>query len=140
MPQNAWIRLNSAEHITLYITMYNYIIKVICIYNFTVPFYEWVSTASRLEPLRGGSLLCKTKFPEIPDTHFINLGRKKGWVDLGTSQWFRTRNHWIGDPALHNILENKCLNKLTSLRLPQVFEDALGSKCDRILNMVRLYM
>ena len=33
------------------------------------PFYEWGSTASRLEPLRGGSLLFTTKFPEIPSTH-----------------------------------------------------------------------
>ena len=31
------------------------------------PFYGWGSTASRLEPLRGGSLLFTTKFPEIPD-------------------------------------------------------------------------
>ena len=30
------------------------------------PFYGWGSTASRLEPLRGGSLLFTTKFPEIP--------------------------------------------------------------------------
>ena len=29
------------------------------------PFYRWGSTASRLEPLRGGSLLFTTKFPEI---------------------------------------------------------------------------
>ena len=28
------------------------------------PFYGWDSTASRLEPLRGGSLLFTTKFPE----------------------------------------------------------------------------
>ena len=45
------------------------------------PFYEWGSTASRLEPLWGGSLLYNTKFPEIPGTHFINLGSMKGWVD-----------------------------------------------------------
>ena len=37
------------------------------------PFYEWGSTASRLEPLRGGSLLFITTFPEIPGTHFLNL-------------------------------------------------------------------
>ena len=37
------------------------------------PFYGWGSTASRLEPLRGGSLLFTTKFPEIPGTHFVNL-------------------------------------------------------------------
>ena len=28
------------------------------------PFHGWGSTASRLEPLRGGSLLFTTKFPE----------------------------------------------------------------------------
>ena len=41
-------------------------------------FYGWGSTAPRLEPIRGGSLLFTTKFPEIPVTHFINLGRIKG--------------------------------------------------------------
>ena len=46
--------------------------------NFMAPFYGWGSTASRLEPLRGGSLLFTTKFPEIPGTHLINLGRMKG--------------------------------------------------------------
>ena len=63
------------------------------------PFYGWGSTASRLEPLRGGSLLFTTKFPEIPGTHFINLGRMKGWVDLGAIQWFWTQDPWIGNPA-----------------------------------------
>ena len=42
------------------------------------PFYGWGSTASRLEPLRGGSLLFATKFPEISGTHFTDLGRMKG--------------------------------------------------------------
>ena len=41
------------------------------------PFYGWGSTASRLEPLRGGSLLFTTKFPEVPGTHFIDLGSIK---------------------------------------------------------------
>ena len=41
------------------------------------PFYGWGSTASRLESLRGGSLLFTTKFPEISGTHFINLGKMK---------------------------------------------------------------
>ena len=39
------------------------------------PFLWWGSTTSRLEPLRGGSLLFTTKFPEVPGTHFIDLGR-----------------------------------------------------------------
>ena len=42
------------------------------------PFYRWGSTASRVVPLRGGSLLCTTKFPDIPSTHFIDLGSMKG--------------------------------------------------------------
>ena len=46
-------------------------------YNFMTPFYGWGSTASRLDSLRGGSLLFTTKFPEIPGTHFIDLGRMK---------------------------------------------------------------
>ena len=29
------------------------------------------------EPLQGGILLFTTKFPEIPGTHLINLGRMK---------------------------------------------------------------
>ena len=43
-----------------------------------VPFYGWGSTASRLVPLRGGSLLFTTKFPEISGTHFTNHERMKG--------------------------------------------------------------
>ena len=46
--------------------------------NCMASFYGWGSTASRLEPLRGGSLLFTTKSPEIPGTHFIDLGRMKG--------------------------------------------------------------
>ena len=42
------------------------------------PFPGWGSTASRLEPLRGGGLFFTTKFPEIPGTHFTDLGRMKG--------------------------------------------------------------
>ena len=36
-------------------------------------FYGWGSTASSIEPLRGGSLLFTTKSPEIPGTHFLVL-------------------------------------------------------------------
>ena len=41
-------------------------------------FYGSSSTASRLEPFRGGSLPFTTKFAEIPGTHFIDLRRMKG--------------------------------------------------------------
>ena len=42
-----------------------------------IPFFGWGSTASRLQPLPGGSLLFTTKFTEIPGTHSIDLGRMK---------------------------------------------------------------
>ena len=42
------------------------------------PFYGWGSTASRLQPLRRGSLLFTIQFPEITGTHFIDLVRMKG--------------------------------------------------------------
>ena len=48
-------------------------------------FYGWGSIASRLQPIRGGSLLSvrggsllTIQFPEIPGTHFIDLRRMKG--------------------------------------------------------------
>ena len=37
-----------------------------------VIFYGWGLTASRLEPLRRGSLLFTIKFAEVPGTHFID--------------------------------------------------------------------
>ena len=64
--------------------------------NFMAPLYGWGSTASRLQSRRGGSLLFTIQFPEIPGTHFINLGSIKGWVDLGATQWFWTRDPGLG--------------------------------------------
>ena len=63
------------------------------------PFYGWGSTASRLEPLWGDSLLFTTKFPEISGTQSIDLGRMKDWVDHEATQWFWTWDPWIGNPA-----------------------------------------
>ena len=60
--------------------------------------YGWGSTASRLEPLQGGSLLFTTKFPEIPGTHFINLGRINGWVDLGAVVLIMGPLDWESSP------------------------------------------
>ena len=37
------------------------------------PFYGWGSTASRLEPLQGGSLLFTTKFPISNQTFILEL-------------------------------------------------------------------
>ena len=66
--------LNSVAGCTHRCFLANFVIKK----NFMTPFYGWGSTASRLEPLRGGSLLFTTKFPDIPGTHFIDLGRMTG--------------------------------------------------------------
>ena len=63
------------------------------------PFYAWGSTTSRLEPLRGGSLLFTIQFLEIPGTHFIDLGRMKGSVNLGATLWFWAWDPWIANPA-----------------------------------------
>ena len=52
------------------------------------PFHGWGSAALKLEPFRGSSLLFTTKSPKIPGTHFIDLGKMKGCVDLGPIQWF----------------------------------------------------
>ena len=46
--------------------------------NLMAPFCGWGLTASRLEPLPGGSLLFTNKFPEVPGTQIIVLGRMKG--------------------------------------------------------------
>ena len=65
--------------------------------NFMSPFYGWGSSASRLEPLQGGSLLFTSKFPEIPGTYFIDLRSMNSWVYLGASQWFWTCGPWNGN-------------------------------------------
>ena len=75
------------------------------------------------EPLWGGSLLFTTKFPEIPGTHFIvtklslegacnsiyrnTLEGWKAWGDLGSTQWFWTRDTCN--------LRQKVVDKLTKL-------------------------
>ena len=56
-----------------------------------------------------GSLLFITKFSEIPGTHFIDLRRMKGWVDLGFKRktpglWIQCLNHWAivySNPVCH---------------------------------------
>ena len=87
--------LGSSNIITFLVNMWNGLNKK----NFMASFYGWGSTASRLDSLRWGSSLFTTKFPEIPGTHFIDLGRMKGWVDLGDTKWFWTQDQWIGNPA-----------------------------------------
>ena len=63
-------------------------------------FMDGVWLSQDCKPLRGDSLLFNTKSPGVPDTHFIDLRRMKGWgVELGATQWFWTRDPWIGNPV-----------------------------------------
>ena len=43
------------------------------------------------EPLRRDSLFFTARSPGVPGTHLTDLGRMKGWVDLGTTKWFWTQ-------------------------------------------------
>ena len=73
-----WSNYNRNSYYKL-LTKYSFeIVKKNLKKNFMAPFYGWGSTASRLEPLQGCSLLITTKSPEIPGTHFIDLGRTNG--------------------------------------------------------------
>ena len=62
----------------LLLWIYFFLLMLVNKKNFKAPFCGWDSTASRLEPLRGGNSLFTTKFPETPGTHFIDLGKMKG--------------------------------------------------------------
>ena len=68
--------------------------------NFNDPFL-WMgfNCLKATEPLLWCSLLFTTKFTESPGTHLMDLGRMKGWINLGTTQWFWTGEPWIGNPA-----------------------------------------
>ena len=55
------------------------------------PFYGWGSTASKLEPPWGGSLLFTTKFPEIRKA-------SKEWkaeLTFGPHSGFEHGTHWL---------------------------------------------
>ena len=74
------------------------------------PFYGWGSTASRLEPLRGDSLLFTTKFPE---TTLVNqtaknriLLRTCSSTDPQSNIWDVSNNIWhISHIVLINVGE-----------------------------------
>ena len=67
--------------------------------NFMAPFLWMGLNCLKARVTSRGSLLFTTTFPEISGTYFTNLGRMKGWVNLGATQWFWTRDPWIGNPV-----------------------------------------
>ena len=65
-------------------------------------FYGWGSTASRLQPLQGGSLLFTIQFPKIPGTHFIDLERMKAESNLEPPSGFERRTPGLGIQRLNH--------------------------------------
>ena len=59
------------------------------------------------EPLRGDSFLFTIKFPDIPGTHLIDLGRMKGRVDLGATEWFCRSCNTVDDLSTKICVPNK---------------------------------
>ena len=60
--------------------MFECIFEYVCLSTYKKEkdsFYGRGSTASRLEPLRGGTFPFTTKSPEIPGNHFIDLAGMK---------------------------------------------------------------
>ena len=82
------------------------------------PFYGWGSTASRLEPLRGGSLLFTTKFPEISGTHFIDLGRLTVESTLEPLSGFEQGNPRLGIQRLNHSYTSFVLKTVKKTSLP----------------------
>ena len=71
------------------------------------------STASRLEPLRGGSFLLTSKFSGMPGTQFIDLGKIKGWVDLRATQWFENGTLGLGIQCLnHEVIAPSTISSI----------------------------
>lgn len=78
--------------------------------TFIAPFHGWSSTVSQLHTsYKETVLLFTTQFSRAPGgTHLITLGKMKDWVDLGTTQWFWTRDLCIGISTLDTNWENLC--------------------------------
>ena len=53
------------------------------------------------EPLQGDNLIYTIKSLGAPGTHQTDLGRIRGWVDLGATWSFWIWDSWIGNPACY---------------------------------------
>ena len=83
--------------------------KNINLKNFMAPFYGWGSTASRLQSLRGGSLLFTIQFPEIPDTQYsaavVNITIKSLMTETNLMMTPLVRNQTIMNERKSNYRE-----------------------------------
>ena len=98
------ICLQPRPSFTWILPLHNIIFPIIDQWSWSsnVPFYEkkdfmalfhgWGSTASRLEPLWGGSLLFTIKFPEIAGTHFLLTSDYWRANNTNTEIWSKERS------------------------------------------------
>ena len=70
--------------------------------HFMVPFHGWCSTASRLEPLRRGSLLFTTKFPKFLVLILLTLGEWKAESTLEPPHGFEHETPGLGIQCLNH--------------------------------------
>ena len=88
------------QYVTAIYSMFKKWIKLYCL--FLCMGFNCLKAA---EPLNVDSLLFFfTKSPEISCAHLIDLGKMKGWVDLGVTQWFWTWDLWILNPVLEPLV------------------------------------
>ena len=77
------------------------------------------------EPSKGDILLFTTISPGVPSTHFINLEKMKGWVNLGANQWFWSQD-WRS-------------SILTTKPMPHVFCYVFSLSCNCLLSNTAEY-
>ena len=72
------------------------------------PFYGWSSTASRLQPLWGGSLLFTSQFPEILGILSLTYNKMPPPLLFWSSLWGTEK------PFIKDWIDGKVLSKLVS--------------------------
>ena len=78
------------------------------------PFYGWGSTAARLEPLRGGSLLFTTKFPVGALTHQTHIFE---YIRRFYKSLFKNANKkTAAEISVRSIFQNSLEDKKSSVR------------------------
>ena len=102
-PKDQWLKLNcslQAPSRTLYLHKKDNQNAKETNKKCMVPFYGRGSTVSRLQcHCEETVYFLSTKSPGVSGTQLINLGRMKGLVNLGETQWFWTLGSFIRNPA-----------------------------------------
>ena len=68
--------------------IFQYRFHLVNVKNFIVSFlWTGPNCLKASEPQRGDSLSFTTRYPDVPVTHLINIGRMKGWVEFRAIEW-----------------------------------------------------